>query len=141
MRAKVTRVATDVSADRANLGCHCGKAQKNCGRSLPVLRSSVKQSFCLSNEILKRNVIECCEILHRSQSRTLLASLYHSDGSLAVACSCRDFNLLHLFAFPQRSEDLAKRLLKSGRNRFQQIGHTSIFGIDATACRHYSAFL
>ena len=113
----------------------------NGGERRYLLQRVVTQLFCLNKQMLKRNVIKRREVLHGPQGRTLLATLYHSDGPLAVACSRRNFDLLHPPSFPQRSEDLAKHLLKSKRHRFLKIGHASIFKIDATTLRHYSAFM
>jgi len=97
------------------------------------LRGGVAQPLRLNDETLKRNFIKRREILNRSQRRAFLSTFYHSDGSLAITRSSGDFNLLESPAFPQRSEDLAKCLLKRGGCRFRRIGHASIFKIDATS--------
>jgi hypothetical protein len=97
------------------------------------LRNRVTQSLCLDDETLQRNIIKCRKILNRSQGRAFLAAFYHSDGSLAITGSCRDFNLFESPTLTQRSEDLAKCRLKRGGGGFSTIGHESIFKIDATA--------
>jgi hypothetical protein len=99
---------------------------------LHLVQRAFPQLFCLINKFFKTDFIKRREVLHRPQGRTLLATLYHSDGPLAVACGRRDFNLLHPPDLAQPPEDLAKRFLKSERRRSLNVDHMSIFGIDAT---------
>jgi len=101
--------------------------------NLYLLQGRVTQLFCLNDESLKRNAVKRGENFHGPQGRALLPPFYHSDGSLAVACIRRNFDLLDPLAFPQRSERLAKRLLEREGRRFREVGHVSIFRVDATS--------
>jgi hypothetical protein len=98
------------------------------------------QLFCSNDEFLKRNVVERGEIFHRSQRRTFLSTLYHSNRPFNIADCNRNVDLLQAFTHPQLEKDPTKRLLQGERLECSNDRHVSIFAVDVTPDRHYSAF-